>query len=160
KLLLGRGANVNVQSRWYDSKHKRFYENNALRAASRGGHEQVVKLLLEKGVDINVENGGYYGNALQGAVGNGHEDIVKLLVNHGADINTQGKYYDAGQSEFYNVSALYIAAVEGHEQIAKLLLAQEGIKVNLRGGFYDNTLQAAVFRGCRQIAKLLLENGA
>jgi ankyrin repeat protein len=35
---------------------------NALQAASTGGHEAIVKLLIEKGADVNVQ-GEYYGNA-------------------------------------------------------------------------------------------------
>ncbi|KAF1935173.1 hypothetical protein EJ02DRAFT_486541, partial [Clathrospora elynae] len=46
------------------------------------GHEQVVKLLLEKNADINAQ-GGYYCNALQAASEGGHEHVVKLLK--GAD---------------------------------------------------------------------------
>ncbi|OCK87550.1 uncharacterized protein K441DRAFT_466880, partial [Cenococcum geophilum 1.58] len=50
KCLLIRGADVNAQGGYY---------GNALQAASAQGHEQVVKLLLDKG--------GVYGNALRAA---------------------------------------------------------------------------------------------
>jgi ankyrin repeat protein len=45
KLLLDKGANVDAQGGYY---------GNALQAASSRGHEQVVKLLLDKGTDINA----------------------------------------------------------------------------------------------------------
>ena len=45
KLLLDRGANVNAQGGHY---------GNALQAASEGGHEAVVKLLLDKGAHSNI----------------------------------------------------------------------------------------------------------
>jgi ankyrin repeat protein len=48
-----------------------------------------VKLLLDKGADVNAQ-GGYYGNALQAASSDGHEAVVKLLLNKGADVNAQG----------------------------------------------------------------------
>jgi hypothetical protein len=36
----------------------------ALQAASVGGHERVVQMLLEAGTNVNAQ-GGEYGNALQ-----------------------------------------------------------------------------------------------
>jgi ankyrin repeat protein len=56
---------------------------NALQAAAGGGHEGIVKLLLEKDADVNAQ-GGSYGNALQEAAAGGHEGIVKLLRENGA----------------------------------------------------------------------------
>jgi ankyrin repeat protein len=53
---------------------------NALQAASEGGDEQIVKLLLDQGADVNAQ-GGCYGNALQAASARGHEQIIKLLLD-------------------------------------------------------------------------------
>jgi ankyrin repeat protein len=53
-----------------------------------GGHEQVVKLLLDKGADVNAQ-GGRYGNALYAASLGGHEQVVKLLLDKGADTNVE-----------------------------------------------------------------------
>ncbi|KAH8686634.1 hypothetical protein GQ44DRAFT_780905 [Phaeosphaeriaceae sp. PMI808] len=36
------------------------------------GHDQIVKLLLDKGADVNAQ-GGKYSNALQAAIEGGHE---------------------------------------------------------------------------------------
>jgi ankyrin repeat protein len=44
-----------------------------------GGHEEVVRLLLDKGAEVNAQ-GGRYGNALQAASDRGHEEVVKMLV--------------------------------------------------------------------------------
>ncbi|KAF2726638.1 hypothetical protein EJ04DRAFT_176232, partial [Polyplosphaeria fusca] len=49
--------------------------------ASFRGHEAVVKVLLDKGPDVNAQ-GGYFGNALQMASYRGHEAVVKLLQQH------------------------------------------------------------------------------
>ncbi|PVH90087.1 hypothetical protein DM02DRAFT_548438, partial [Periconia macrospinosa] len=59
-----------------------FY-GNALQAASRRGHEQIVRRLLDKGADINAQ-GGFYGNALQAASSGGQEQIMMLLQDNGA----------------------------------------------------------------------------
>jgi ankyrin repeat protein len=56
------------------------------------GHEQIVRLLVEKGADANAQ-GGYYGNALQAASSEGHEQVVRLLVEKGADVNAQDGEY-------------------------------------------------------------------
>ena len=61
-------------------------------AASSRGHEQVVRLLVEKGPDVDAQ-GGRYGNALQASSSRGHEQIVRLLAEKGADINAQGEFY-------------------------------------------------------------------
>jgi ankyrin repeat protein len=42
-----------------------------------------VRLLLDKGADVNAQ-GGEYGNALQAASLEGHEAVVKLLQAAGA----------------------------------------------------------------------------
>ena len=48
-----------------------------------------VKIILDKGVDVNAQ-GGYYGNALQAALAKGHDQIVQMLLAKGADVNAQG----------------------------------------------------------------------
>lgn len=58
---------------------------NALQAASSEGHNEVVRLLREKGVDFNAE-GGKYGNALQAASVENHNSGVKWLMENGAQI--------------------------------------------------------------------------
>ena len=59
----------------------------ALLAASQGGHEAVVSLLLEKGADVKkAECGGKTG--LQAALASRCESIVKLLLEKSADVNT------------------------------------------------------------------------
>jgi ankyrin repeat protein len=56
------------------------------------GHEEVVRLLLDKGADVNV-HGGACGNALHAASEGGHEAVVKMLLEKGADVNAEGGYY-------------------------------------------------------------------
>jgi hypothetical protein len=76
-LVFESGANVNAQGGWY---------GNALQAASSGGHDKIVELLLSKGADVNAQ-GGEYGNALQAALSRGHDKIVELLLSKGANLN-------------------------------------------------------------------------
>ena len=47
-----------------------------IHAASLGGHEKIVQMLLEKGADVNAQ-GGEYGNALQAASSKGHDQVMQ-----------------------------------------------------------------------------------
>jgi hypothetical protein len=117
--------------------------------AAEHGHQRMVKLLLDKGADVNAQ-GGDYGNALQAASKGGREQIVKLLLDKGADVNAQGRRYG---------NALQAASKGGHEQVVKLLL-DKGADVNAQGGVYGNALQAASQGGHEAVVKLLLDRGA
>ncbi|KAN0115502.1 hypothetical protein V8E51_005046 [Hyaloscypha variabilis] len=58
----------------------------ALVAAAVEDNTKILKLLLDRGADINLP-GGIYGSALQAAACMGHKDIIQLLLDAGADIN-------------------------------------------------------------------------
>src|SRR4051794_33634993 len=60
-----------------------------LHEAAWGGHTEVVKLLIEKGADMNI--GSSYKaphTPLQTAAEEGHYEVVELLLQRGADVNT------------------------------------------------------------------------
>ncbi|KAJ5651137.1 NACHT nucleoside triphosphatase [Penicillium longicatenatum] len=122
---------------------------NALQAASWGGHEKVVQMLLDQGADINAQ-GGEYGNALQAASSGGHEKVVQMLLDQGADINAQGGFYGY---------ALQAASWGGHEKVVQMLLDQ-GADINAQGGFYGYALQAASSGGHEKVVQMLLDQGA
>jgi ankyrin repeat protein len=92
RMLLDHGADVSHRIRSGD---------NALQLATRSGHEEIVGLLIERGVDVNEEGfirihfppcGGkkacYFEkkgkNALEIAIFRGHKQIEELLRKHGA----------------------------------------------------------------------------
>ena len=54
--------------------------------ASENGNKDIVELLIEKGIDINL-NDKLGNNALHFASQNCHKDIVDLLIEKGIDIN-------------------------------------------------------------------------
>ena len=45
-------------------------------AASYGGHDKVMQMLLDKGADVKMQ-GGFYGNALQAASSGGHDQGIR-----------------------------------------------------------------------------------
>ena len=134
---------------------KDSYHQTPLYLAAVHGHFGMVKLLLDKGSDVNAQGGsnsGTFWTVLQAASGEGHEQIVKLLINKGADVNAQ-----IGGPRSW--TALQNASERGHEQIVRLLL-DNGADVNAQGAHYYNALIAASTRGHEQIVRLLLDNGA
>ena len=62
----------------------------ALTVASEEGDPKVVKLLLDKGANINAQqNDGH--TALMAAIRAGHIESVKLLLSRGADVNAEAQ---------------------------------------------------------------------
>ena len=55
----------------------------------------MVRLLVEKGADVNAE-GGEYSNALQAAARHSHEALVQLLVENSMNINAEGEGLERG----------------------------------------------------------------
>ena len=58
---------------------------NALQAALNHGNEQIIRLLLSQGADVNAQEG-FYGNALIAASEGGHKQIATLLLDHRANV--------------------------------------------------------------------------
>ncbi|KAH7132738.1 hypothetical protein EDB81DRAFT_845400 [Dactylonectria macrodidyma] len=112
-----------------------------LMLASYYGHHVVVKVLLEKGDDIDSKDNDDT---------TGHEAIVKLLLEKGADVESKGKN---------GRTPLSWAAEKGHEAIVKLLL-EKGADVESKGNKCRTPLLWAAQTGRDAIVKLLLEKGA
>jgi ankyrin repeat protein len=72
----------------------------------------VVKLLLDKGADINA-NGGSFSTALYVASEKGYDAVVKLLLDKGADVNAEGGMHG---------TSLQAASAKGHEAVVQLLV--------------------------------------
>lgn len=76
--LLDNGANVNTINDKTGS--------TALMVAARAGNANAVRLLIERGADVNaVDKEG--GTALKNAARIGHTDVVRVLLEKGADVN-------------------------------------------------------------------------
>ncbi|KAI2741901.1 hypothetical protein DTO012A1_4463 [Penicillium roqueforti] len=121
----------------------------ALQAASLGGYESLVEILLQAGAEVNAQCG-EYGNALQAAAYNGSTETVQILLRAGADVNAQG-------GQFGN--ALQAAAYKESPETVQILLGA-GADVNAQGGKYGNALQAAACNRSPETVQILLRAGA
>ena len=90
--------------------------NTALSIASENGHSNVVKLLLDKGSQVDIMNTDGW-TALMKASQSGYKDVVKLLLKHGAQVNLQSRD---------GCSALLLASEAGYIEIVKKLLKYGG----------------------------------
>ena len=97
--LLDAGVDVNSKAR---------YDATALMFAADRGHLEIVRLLVERGADVNAADTFYKFTALGAALGNGHREVAKYLLQHGA----KGA-----------VAALNTGVREGDEELVKLALA-------------------------------------
>jgi ankyrin repeat protein len=77
QYLLYRGANIETKS-WH-------YCRTPLILAAEGGHENVVRLLLDEGAEINAADI-WRITALSWATILGHEQVVRVLVKRGANL--------------------------------------------------------------------------
>jgi ankyrin repeat protein len=118
--------------------------------AVQEGNEVVVKLLLEKGAELETKDSNNR-TPLSWATENGHETIVKLLVEKGAKFETKDRYYGR--------TPLSWAAGNGHEAVVKLLL-EKGAELETIDSNGRTPLSLAAGNGHETVVKLLVEKGA
>ena len=127
----------------------------ALSEASRFGHNKIVRLLIEKGADVNfVSNSltseGYGPTALIEASVNGQKETVQLLIDNGADVNLTNRD---------GITALMKASTKGQKETIQLLI-DNGADVNLANNARSTALIEASANGQKETIQLLIDNGA
>ena len=124
-------------------------EEKALLNAAWWGNINVVRELLDKGVDVNAKHRDGW-TALMYAAKNGHTDIARLLLDNGADTDSRSKY---------KTTAVMHAAERGHFDTVNVLL-DNGADVNAKAESGCTALLFAAEKGQTEIVKLLLDRGA
>ncbi|KAL8682896.1 MAG: hypothetical protein Q9224_006731 [Gallowayella concinna] len=129
----------------------------AIQTAASAGHDSIVALLLDHGLDPN-DRDEEIPTPLQCACYKGRESTVRLLIHRGADVHATGGLY---------MSPLHAASLGGRLAIVELLL-EYGVEVNtekrlgtpleaaLLGALVPNRYQGPF----RAIARRLHEAGA
>jgi ankyrin repeat protein len=122
-------------------------EETALHVASRRGHLDVARLLLENGADTEAKDNEEH-TALLWASRGGHVDVVRVLLEHGADVETR---------DDFDVSPLERATIEGegHLDVVRVLLEHGADATALNS---ENLTPLHYARG-GQVARLLLKLG-
>jgi ankyrin repeat protein len=107
RWLLDNGAPVNERDR---------AGATALAHASEKGHDEVVRLVLERGADASIVLVKSRTTPLIAASTNGHLEIVRLLLGHPAGKAT------INQRDWRGQTALWWACFRGHGLVARMLL--------------------------------------
>ena len=81
--------------------------------AARGGHINVLKILIEHGAQLNIETHNLGWTALHSAAGMGYEAVVQLLLENGADLEIRTK--DGS-------TALELAVRRDHDKVIRACL--------------------------------------
>ncbi|KAI8663498.1 NACHT-sigma domain-containing protein [Fusarium keratoplasticum] len=117
--------------------------------AAEGGHEAVVRLLLDRGAHTEVPDKESR-TPLWRAAEKGHEAVVRLLLDRGAHTEVPDKE---------SRTPLWRAAEKGHEAVARLLLDRGAHTEAADKGGWTPLLWAAAM-GRRAVVRLLLDRGA
>jgi hypothetical protein len=123
--------------------------NDDLIEAARNNDVQSVKMLIEKGADVNAR-GDFLGTPLIVASKFGHYESAKELVKAGADIDAKC---------FLDCTPLLWSAEKGYGEIVKLLL-NNGANIEASDISGWTALMKATFQGNIEIVKILVEKGA
>jgi ankyrin repeat protein len=120
-----------------------------LHHAAREGREDVVKFLLSKGADANIQRVDGW-TPLIDASSNGHVGVARILLEHmgGEGIDTR---FSQGKT------GLYYAARNGHEDMVALLLSK-GASATIASNEGLTPLMQASIEGHVGVARLLLEH--
>ncbi|KAF3196275.1 hypothetical protein TWF106_005153 [Orbilia oligospora] len=121
----------------------------ALHAACENGHEDVVRILLQRGASVNVrdEDGK---TPLHLAAADGGEGITRMLIQSGADLNAIDDEGDL---------PLHVAAAYGSANIVPLFLRAR-VKIDTPGSGGRTPLMKAVMGGHKTTVRCLLDEGA
>ena len=93
--------------------------------------DEAVRLLLEKGAEVNIKGPGGF-TALMLAASNGHAETVRLLLEKGADLNAKTRL---GQT------ALVLASQAGRSDAVKVL-SEKGARLDTKAdAFTDGITQ-------------------
>ncbi|XP_063970070.1 ankyrin-1-like isoform X2 [Lytechinus pictus] len=122
-------------------------EESPLYMASRLGHLDAVKVLISRGISVNVEShGGQI--PLHAASATGRIQVVKILIENGSDLN---------KTDIDGSTPLHAAVQNGHLEVVEYLMRKGAIDIKNRG---MTSLYTAAQSGHLDIVDLFLSNGS
>ena len=140
-----------LETNKWDVQARDFHGNTAISWAARRGHEEVVRILLERSeVNPNTPDTEYGRVPLSWAAGSGHEGVVKILLGRN-DVSPE-------KLDKSRKSPLYRAAAYGHQNVVRMLLERARVNHNIAETVFGRTLLLwAAEHGHEGIVKILLE---
>ena len=128
-------------------------EDAGITRAAYSNHEDIVRLLLESGANVNATDD-LDNTALHHAVRWGRTDIARLLLDAGADVTIDN--IDGHETP------LILAVWAGRTDCTRLLLEKRDCsrEINKRIEGVTTLLHMAVGGGHTEIVRLLLQHGA
>ena len=143
---LNKGADIEVD---YEASEKWDGWGRPLIDASAEGHIKIIKLLIERGADVNITTTNR-GTALMAASLYRHLDVVRLLLDNGADVNSKNN--EEGDSVLSHTLS---------PEVAELLI-DRGADVNARNkeGITPLMGSTSAIGHHKKIIELLLDKGA
>lgn len=119
--------------------------------AAQKGYAEVVKLLLERGADVNkFSEFGDQKTALIFACEQGKLEVVKVLLASGVNVHFQ---------DACGRTALMWASYKGHAEVVKALLAA-GARIDYQDDRGSTALMNASFLGHKDVVTVLLDSYA
>ncbi|KAL2866095.1 ankyrin repeat-containing domain protein [Aspergillus lucknowensis] len=130
-----------------DDKDARSWTDTLLRRACELGNMPLISYLLDRGADINRQEGNHpfrLGDTpLTLAAAHGHVEAVQLLLDNGADVHRR---VDGAVNR---LAVLDMAVINGHDRVVKVLLEHDATNLNEK-------LTAAIEAGHRPVVEVLL----
>jgi uncharacterized protein len=92
-----------------------------LHVATAHGQLEIIKYLINAGIDVNAQGGTFSTNALERAATKGYLDIAKYLINQNVEIDTSEP----------SGNPLFGAIYGGHKDVVEFLV-EKGIDISIR----------------------------
>ena len=151
KNLLALGVDVNSRC-MVDHSSRSF---TFLHVAAYYGHEQVARVLLANGADVNADAADqqYKGTPLHVALGLGHISVAEVLINAGANVNARGS------TRGDDCTPLHIAVDRKFKTVVELLISRGAKSLaacNIRGAPGITPRMLALLSSHKDICRLLV----
>lgn len=149
---------VRMREKWRTGSipsHDPFDDPEAFVYAVRKRMEGAVKILIQRGADVNAEDNGL--TPLTTAICCGHESMVRILLNAGALVDKRASPYFRGTPR--DSTPLILAAHSRSELFVRLLI-ERGACVQAINAEGKTALMYAVERSRHQLITLLLNSGS
>ncbi|XP_063912691.1 ankyrin-3-like [Zophobas morio] len=142
-MLLECSASINIVDK----------DNNSLHYASqsRQGNPNITKLLIEKGIDVNLQNNNGM-TALQVSCQSGNYENSLMLLECDALMNIRD---NEDNNALHHASKLW----EDNRDLLKLLI-KKGIHIDAQNKYGETVLQLACLKGDQEIVEMALEHNA